>query len=82
MEKRVALIGIIIENPDSISRINDILHEYSNEIIARLGVPYRERDVCIISIVADAPQDKISTLSGKLGRLDGVNVKTMYTKEK
>ena len=82
MEKRVALIGIIVENPDSTPQINDILHEYAKDIIARLGVPYRERGVCIISIVVDAPQDKISSLSGRLGRLDGVSVKTMYTKEK
>ena len=81
MKKRVALIGIIVENPDSTAQINDILHEYAEDIIARLGVPHRERGVCIISIVVDAPQDKISSLSGKLGRIDGVNVKTMYTKE-
>ena len=82
MEKRVALIGIIVENLDSTPQINDILHEYAKDIIARLGVPYRERDVCIISIVIDAPQDKISALSGRLGRIDGVSVKAMYTKEK
>ena len=82
MEKRVALIGIIVEDSDSTTQINDILHEYAKDIIARLGVPYRERGVCIISIVIDASQDKISSLAGKLGRIDGVSVKTMYTKEK
>lgn len=82
MEKRVALIGIIVENGESAAQINNILHEYADNIVARLGVPYRERSVSIISIVIDAPQNDISTLSGKLGRLEGVNVKTMYTKQK
>lgn len=82
MDKRVALIGIIVEKNESASAINDILHEYASHIVARLGLPYREREVSIISIVIDAPQNVISTLSGKLGRLDGVSVKTMYTKEK
>ncbi len=82
MEKRVALIGIIVEKAESTEKLNNILHEFADTIIARLGVPHRERNICIISIVVDAPQDVISTLSGKLGRLDGVSVKTMYTKEK
>lgn len=82
IEKRVALIGIIVENQKSVAQLNDILHEYASAIVARLGVPYRERGVSIISIVIDAPQNDVSTLSGRLGRLDGVNVKTMYTKEK
>lgn len=82
MEKRIALVGIVVENPDSTQKLNDILHEYSSDIIARLGVPYRERGVAVISIVIDAPQNTISSLSGKVGRLDGVSVKTLYTKEK
>lgn len=82
MEKRIALVGIVVENPDSTQKLNDILHEYSADIIARLGVPYRERGVAVISIVIDAPQNTISSLSGKVGRLDGVSVKTLYTKEK
>lgn len=81
MEKRVALIGIIIEKSESAAQINSILHEYADSVVARLGVPYRERGVNIISIVIDAPQNDISALSGRLGRIDGVNVKTMYTKE-
>lgn len=81
MNKRVALIGIIVENPDSTPHINNILHECAENIVARLGVPHRDRNVCIISVVIDAPQDVISSVSGKLGRLDGVSVKTMYTKE-
>ena len=82
MEKRIALVGIIVENMESTAELNNILHEYSDSIVARLGVPYRERGVSVISIVVDALQDTISSLSGKLGRLDGVSVKTMYTKEK
>ena len=82
MDKRVALIGIIVENSESAAQINDILHEYATSVVARLGVPYRERGVNIISIVIDAAQNDISTLSGRLGRLEGVSVKAMYTKEK
>ena len=82
IEKRVALIGIIVENQEIVAQLNDILHEYASDIVARLGVPYRERGVSIISIVIDAPQNDVSTLSGRLGRLSGVSVKTMYTKEK
>lgn len=80
MEKRVALIGIIVEDTESTAALNDILHEYGGDVVARMGVPYRERGVCIISIVVDAPADRISSLSGRLGRLRGVSVKTMYTK--
>ena len=80
MESRVALIGIIVENTDSVTRLNDLLHEYGRYIIGRLGIPYRERGVAIISIVLDAPNDVIAALSGKLGRLNGVQCKAMYTK--
>ena len=80
MENRIALLGIVIENPELSKQINDLLHEYSEYIVARLGVPYRERGLSIISIVMDAPNDAISALSGKLGRLNGVQCKAMYTK--
>ena len=79
MESRVAVIGIIIENPDSVERVNSLLHDYSPYILGRMGIPYRERDINIISIAIDAPQDIISTLSGKIGRLDGVSAKTAYS---
>lgn len=79
MQTRVAIIGIIVENPQSVSRLNEILHEYGEHIIGRMGIPYREKKINIISIAVDAPQDVISSLAGKIGRLDGVQVKTAYS---
>ena len=80
METRVAVISIIIENPASVQPMNEILHEYSAFIIGRMGIPYRSRGISIISIAVDAPQEKISALSGKIGRLDGVNAKAAYSR--
>ena len=79
MQTRVAIIGIIVENPQSVSRLNEILHEYGEHIIGRMGIPYREKKINIISIAVDAPQDVISSLAGKIGRLDGVQVKAAYS---
>lgn len=79
METRVAVVGIIVENPEATSQLNEILHEYSTYIIGRMGIPYRQRGISVISIAVDAPQDVISALSGKLGRLEGVNAKTAYS---
>ena len=79
MTTRVAVIGIIVENSESISRLNEILHEYGEYIIGRMGIPYRKRGINIISVVIDAPQDVISAMSGKLGRLDGVSAKAAYS---
>ena len=79
-ESRVALMGIIIEDVEAASRINGILHEYGSFIIGRMGIPYREKDMNIISIVLDAPQGIISALSGKLGMIPGVSCKCMYSK--
>lgn len=81
METRVALIGIIVENPASVEQMNSLLHEFSSYIIGRMGVPYREKGISIISVVIDAPMNKISSLSGKLGMLDGVSTKTIYSKQ-
>ena len=80
METRVAVISIIIENPASVQPMNEILHEYSEFIIGRMGIPYRAKGISIISIAVDASQDKISALSGKIGRLDGVNAKAAYSR--
>ena len=79
METRVALIGIIVENEASVAALNELLHRYGQYIIGRMGVPYRQRGVNIISVVLDAPQDEISALSGKIGRLEGVSAKTQYS---
>ena len=76
---RIAVVGIIVENPDSAEKLNGILHEYSKYIIGRMGIPYRERGVNIISVAMDASQDVISAMSGKIGRLDGVSAKTAYS---
>lgn len=80
METRIALIGIIVEDLNSTDKINETLHEYAEYIIGRMGIPYRNRGIAIISVVLDAPNDKISALSGKLGRLPGINIKVQYTK--
>ena len=80
METRVAVISIIIENGESVQKVNDILHQYSEHIIGRMGIPYRKKGMSIISIALDAPQDIINTLSGKIGKLDGVSSKAAYSK--
>lgn len=82
VETRVALLGIIIENVESVPQLNELLHEYGRYIIGRMGIPYKERNLHIISVAMDAPQDKINALSGKIGRLDGVTVKTAYSNVK
>lgn len=80
METRIALIGIIVEDMNSTDKLNNILHEYSKYMVGRMGIPYREKNVGIISVVIDATNDVISSLSGKLGMIEGINVKTMYSK--
>lgn len=77
---RVAVISIIVEESERVSEINDILHSSSDFIIGRMGIPYREKNISIISIVIDAPMGIINSVSGKLGRLSGVTVKTAYSK--
>jgi len=80
MENRAAIIAIIVENTDSVEKLNKILHEYAQYIIGRMGIPYHKKNINIISIAVDAPHDTISALAGKIGRLDGVNVQTVYSK--
>ena len=80
METRVAVISIIVEDPESVLAVNDLLHQYSEYIIGRMGIPYRAKGISIISIAMDAPQDKISALSGKIGRLSGVTAKAAYSR--
>ena len=79
METRVAVMGIIVEDTNAVNLLNEILHEYSEYIIGRMGIPYRQKGIHIISIAIDAPQDVISALSGKIGRLKGVSAKTAYS---
>ena len=81
MTTRVAIISIIVENDEAIEKINEYLHKYKQYILGRMEIPYRERKISVISIVLDAPEDKISALSGKLGRLDGVSIKTVYSRK-
>lgn len=77
---RLALVGIIVENLEQSEFINEVLHEYGKYIVGRMGVPYRERGLSIISVIIDAPGDVINSLSGKLGKIEGVKSKTMFTK--
>lgn len=79
MDTRVAVMSIIVENGEMVETLNSILHEASSYIIGRMGIPYRKRGISIISIALDAPQNTISTLSGKIGNLPGVSVKTAYS---
>lgn len=79
-ESRVALLGVVVENADSAEKLNELLHQYKDYIIGRMGLPYRQRGCNIISIVLDAPSDAISALSGKVGMLPGVTCKAIYSK--
>ena len=79
IETRVAVISIIVENEDAAQKINEILHEYRNYVIGRIGIPYRNKGISIISVAVDAPQEKISALSGRIGRLPGISAKTAYS---
>ena len=79
MTKRVAVMSIIVENVESVEKLNAILHDNGEYIIGRMGMPYRQRGINIISIALDAPQDTISAMSGKIGSLPGVSVKTAYS---
>lgn len=79
-ETRIALIGILVEEPDSVEQMNRLLHEYAPYIIGRMGIPYREKKLSILSVAMDAPQPVISALAGKLGMLPGVSTKTLYSK--
>ena len=80
METRVAVISIIVTQSDRVEMLNDLLHEYAGYIIGRMGIPYKEKGISIISIAIDAPMDKINSLTGALGRLDGINAKVTYAK--
>jgi putative iron-only hydrogenase system regulator len=80
MDKRIGIVGIVIEELSNVDKVNNILHEYSALIIGRMGIPYRERNVSVISLIVDGSNDEISSLTGKLGRISGISVKSMITK--
>lgn len=80
MDSRVAIIAVIVEDSSAVGALNALLHEYADHIIGRMGIPYRERGISIISVAVDAPQDIISALSGRIGRLNGVTAKTVYSR--
>lgn len=81
MDTRIAIMGIIVEDRESAEGINRLLHQYADRVIGRMGMPYPPKGVSVISVILDAPQDEISTLSGKLGMLPGVSIKTTYSKK-
>ena len=81
METRVAVLAIIVKESASVAALNDFLHQYVDFIIGRMGIPYRQRGVNVISVAMDAPADVISALSGKIGRLPGITAKTVYAPE-
>ena len=76
----MGIVAIIVEEAENASAVNEILHDYSDWVVGRMGVPYRQKNMNIISVIVDAPHDVISALSGKIGRLDGVSAKTVYSK--
>ena len=78
-ESRVALIGIIVENPESVDRLNGILHGYRQYVLGRMGIPYEKRGISVISVAVDAPGSVISAISGRLGNLPGISTKTIYS---
>ena len=79
METRIAVISIIVEKPEATASLNEVLHQYSQYVIGRMGIPYRKRGISIISLAVEAPQTVISALSGKLGRMEGVSAKAAYS---
>lgn len=80
MDKRIGVIGIVVEDLEATARLNEVLHEYSRIIVGRMGIPYRERGISVISVIVDGENDEISAMTGKIGRLAGVSVKTALAK--
>ncbi len=80
MDKRIGIVGIVIEDLSCVERVNAVLHEYGALVVGRMGIPYRERGVSVISLIVDGSNDEISAMTGKLGRIAGTTVKSMVTK--
>jgi putative iron-only hydrogenase system regulator len=81
MEKRIGVVGIVIENIENASKVNDILHSFASIIVGRMGLPYKEKNMSVISLIIDGTSDEISAMTGKLGKVQGVNVKSAITKK-
>lgn len=81
MEKRVGVVGIVVENFESTEKVNSILHDFAFLIVGRMGIPYRERGMSVISLIVDGTSDEISSMTGKLGKIPGINVKSAITKK-
>ena len=81
MENRIAAVSVIVEDPESVEAFNGILHGYSAYVIGRMGIPYREKDVSVICLVLDAPTDTVNALTGKLGRLNGITARAVYSQK-
>lgn len=80
MDKRIGIVGIVIEDFSYVTFVNDVLNQYANLIVGRMGLPYRERGVSVISLIVYGTNDEISALTGRLGRISGISVKSMITK--
>ena len=80
MEDRVAVLSIIVENEDAVNELNELLHRYGKYIVGRMGIPYRQKNINIICIAIDAPNDEINSLTGALGRIEGISAKATYSK--
>lgn len=81
MEKRVGVVGIVVEDFENTEKVNSILHDFAKLIVGRMGIPYRERDMSVISLIVDGTSDEISSMTGKLGKIPGINVKSAITKK-
>ena len=79
-DTRIAMIDIVVEDRECTSALNEVLHEYGQYVIGRMGIPYREKAISLISVAVDAPMDVISAMTGKLGNVPGLTVKTAYSK--
>ncbi|AKN33079.1 CopG family transcriptional regulator [Clostridium carboxidivorans P7] len=81
MEKRIGVVGIVIEDLENASKVNSILHSFANIIVGRMGIPYKEKNISVISLIVDGTSDNISAMTGKLGKIEGVNVKSAITRK-
>ncbi|NMM62114.1 CopG family transcriptional regulator [Clostridium sp. P21] len=81
MEKRIGVVGIVVENLENASKVNSILHSFADIIVGRMGIPYKEKNLSVISLIVDGTSDNISAMTGKLGKIEGINVKSAITKK-